>query len=133
MDRSLNSAEAGGMKRLGWIIQKVRWKAVGSLGMVLLWAGCVAPPPVATPAMVGYAPQGSRLENLERGREILVGACARCHAVDPPDAFAPAKWKEIVSEMAERARISREQEADLIKYLLGARAWMGVERSSSGR
>lgn len=114
-------------------IQRVQRKLWVLSGVALLWAGCVAPPPVATPAMVGYAPQGSRLENLERGRAVLVGACTKCHSVDPPDAYSPAKWREIVSEMAERSRLSREQEADLIKYLLGARAWMGVEGSSSGR
>lgn len=58
---------------------------------------------------------------MHRGRAVYTGACVACHGTDAPDAFEPERWRGIVRDMSERSHLKRQQEEDLIAYLLAAR------------
>ena len=107
-------------------IQGADWKGkacarVSAAAMCLFISGCAAPPPTVTPQLAAFAPRGIALEALHRGRAVYTGACVACHGTDSPDAFEPERWRGIVSDMAERSHLKRQQEEDLVAYLLTAR------------
>ena len=86
-----------------------------------LW-GCetsgIAPP--ITPALVA-ASGGKKPALLAHGRELFTGRCTTCHSADPPSKYTGEKWREIVRDMAGRAKLSEEDQAAILAYLAAAR------------
>lgn len=97
--------------------------------LCLAFSGCAAPPPKVTPRLAALAPRGTPEDALHRGRAIYTGACVACHGTDSPDAFKPERWREIVREMSERSHLKRQQEEDLLVYLLAAREDVLLEKA----
>lgn len=106
----------------------ILWPCIGALAG--LWAGCVSPPPPVTERLLAHATRGTRIEDLERGRAIFTGPCAKCHSLDSPDKYSPVEWNRIISEMAEPAHLSSEQENLLRQYLWAARSEMESEKKA---
>ena len=100
------------------------WGVVPWALVAALFGGCASPPPPVTPQLVALSPAGSTTFELERGRLIFVNACVNCHGLDSPTTFAPEQWVRIVGEMAKPAKIGQAEQAELLKYLLGARLWL---------
>ena len=85
--------------------------------------GCVAIEtlaPSVTPAMASKARVAA--SDLENGRRIYVGRCATCHSIDPVAKYTAGRWREIVSEMADKAELNASQQANVLTYILAARA-----------
>lgn len=95
--------------------------------LVALAAGCVsledAAPPVAAPLLLA-SPGASRSE-LESGRRLYLGECARCHAVEPIRDYGTEAWRAILADMAARTALTPEEERAVTAYVLGARALVG--------
>lgn len=87
------------------------------------------PPPPVTAHLATFAPAATSEAELHAGREIFVGACAKCHGLDSPKAFEPRDWQRIVREMSEPAKLRGGQEKQLLVYLLSARAFLLNENS----
>jgi mono/diheme cytochrome c family protein len=71
-----------------------------------------APPPAALPLS-----SGARLGQLDRGRELYVTKCARCHSVEPVTRYSAQEWREIVPDMAQKAKLNSADEAAVDAYV----------------
>ena len=83
--------------------------------------GCAAvsvAPPI-TSALIA-ASGGKPAVTLAMGREIFAGRCTACHSADPVGKYSIAKWREIVGDMAHRAKLDATQQAALLAYLAAA-------------
>ncbi len=88
--------------------------ALRALVVLLAWTaltGCVsldtAAPQVNTP---GAGP-------LTAGRDIYVGRCAKCHAVEPVLDYTAAQWATIMPDMAERTKLTPTETAAVTAYV----------------
>lgn len=79
----------------------------------LLWAAA------AFPAIVAQQPghkQNQRPDTTEqRGERVFVNNCARCHR--PPMTIPPQATGTVIMHMRVRARLSEQEEKDLLHYL----------------
>jgi mono/diheme cytochrome c family protein len=81
-----------------------------------LAAACGGPwIPVATEA--DAARTQTTVDELNRGRTILVRACAGCHTPPSPRDRIAADWPDQVESMRERARLTPEDTAAVTRYL----------------
>ena len=78
----------------------------------------VAPP--ISPALVA-AGGGHSPAVLAIGRELFTGRCTACHTADPPAKYTIGEWREIVGDMAHRAKLSVEQQSALLSYIAASR------------
>jgi mono/diheme cytochrome c family protein len=62
------------------------------------------------------------LSALEQGRALYVSKCAGCHHLYRPGAYAPERWPDVIHRMAERAKVSAEEEVLIARYLSAASA-----------
>jgi mono/diheme cytochrome c family protein len=90
--------------------------------LVLLVLGACAhsAPPVATEADVARASgqfPGITVEELNRGRSIYAGRCSSCHQPPAPTDHRVDEWPGHVAEMSERARLTDEEEALVVRYV----------------
>jgi hypothetical protein len=89
--------------------------------LLLLMAGCAAVDiPRPTPGDVERAastwPRTS-MADLELGRSLYLARCTGCHQPAEPRRFSASVWKEQVLEMQERARLTADDVASIIRYL----------------
>ncbi len=77
--------------------------------------------PLVTPEILA-AGRGAGFDgaSIERGRAIFITDCGRCHALTPPASLATDAWERILPRMADKARLSKEQAADVRAYVLAA-------------
>lgn len=93
----------------------MRWTAAALVTAALL-AGCGGPwIPVATEA--DAARTGATVEELERGRSLLVGRCASCHQPPSPRDRRAVDWPGEVGEMRERAGLEPPEADAIVRYL----------------
>ncbi|MEK7474648.1 MAG: hypothetical protein AAB152_03340 [Candidatus Coatesbacteria bacterium] len=90
-------------------------------GWLAACAGSI-PRPAADQAVraAGRSP-GVTLESLSRGRALYVAKCSGCHALEAPAAHPEAFWAEHVPAMADRARLSGDEPALILRYLEAVR------------
>ena len=91
------------------------------IAALVFLAGCVAletlAPPV-TPTMASTARIPA--SDLDRGRQIYVRQCATCHAIDPVNKYSGARWREIIDDMADEAKLTSEEKSRVLAYVLAA-------------
>ena len=90
------------------------------LGCILL-AGCSDQTeriPTATPEMA--AAMGVEREQLETGRQLYLAHCEKCHARVEPGKRAPEYWRSTLPHMAKYAKLTYDEEEDLLIYLVAA-------------
>ena len=64
----------------------------------------------------------TNVAQYQRGREIYVGRCAKCHAVKPVNAYAAEDWaSRIMPKMAKKAKLTPEEKETVLAYVLAAR------------
>ena len=64
----------------------------------------------------------SNVGQYQRGREIYVGRCAKCHAVKAVNAYAAQDWaSRIMPKMAKNAKLTPEEKETVLAYVLAAR------------
>ncbi len=61
---------------------------------------------------------GSDLASLNKGYNLYVNKCGSCHYLYRPAKFEAAKWKKDLPEMSDRAKITKEEQDLILKYLL---------------
>jgi mono/diheme cytochrome c family protein len=84
-------------------------------------AGLGTVAPAVTPAMVA-ASHGATAETLNAGRRVFATQCTSCHSADPISSRSLPQWREVVSEMRTRAKLSPAQEAALLTYIAAVRS-----------
>ncbi len=110
------------------------FRFVGTGGTVLcaalLLASCMsleemAPPvgPVLT-KMAAY--RGAERSVLEKGRELYLTDCARCHSVEPIARYTLEEWRKILPRMADESNLDALQGRAVEAYVLGARAFLAT-------
>jgi hypothetical protein len=78
--------------------------------------GCTPPPPLATAADAERAHVA--LDDLGRGRDLLIAKCGGCHDVPLPKDEPRAKWPAQVIDMGQRAGLAPEDEHLLEQYVM---------------
>jgi len=75
-------------------------------------------PPVNEAMLAALAPRDAASdERIERGREVYVTKCARCHSPERVTHYALARWEEILPRMAQKASLSTEDHAAVEQYI----------------
>lgn len=57
-------------------------------------------------------------ERLAQGKLLSEQNCAKCHKLFVPGDFKAAKWQHEVPEMAEKAKLTKEQGDLILEYVL---------------
>lgn len=103
-------------------------RALALAGMLGL-SGCVsletaAPSPaklLAAPSTQhqGLNPQSgpAGLTTLALGRDLYVGRCAKCHAVEPVRDYSASEWATLIPDMAERTKLNAAETAAVTAYV----------------
>lgn len=66
------------------------------------------------------------MEQLQSGYELYnQGACINCHSAKDIQRFETAEWKEIIDDMAKKAKITPVQKDEVYKYVLAVKATQG--------
>lgn len=60
---------------------------------------------------------GVSLEELQRGRQLYVEHCGSCHHLHLPHEYPELKWKMELDTMTSRARITKEEEELIFKFI----------------
>jgi mono/diheme cytochrome c family protein len=87
------------------------------------FAGCAAQLPVLGPSDAARASQrwpGITLAELSHGRELYVNHCASCHKLYRPGEQPADKWRALVGEMSERAKLPPADAETIVRYLIAA-------------
>lgn len=78
-------------------------------------ATVLASPRVPRPGLPDKAPADSA--TLALGRDLYVGRCAKCHAVEPVRDYSPAEWATLMPDMAERTKLTAAETAAVTAYV----------------
>ena len=78
--------------------------AAAALAAAAAWASALPP---ATP-------------ETEPGRALYAGKCHACHRLYPPGRVGPEKWPALMEKMAEKAKLTPEEEKQVLAYVLAA-------------
>jgi len=63
------------------------------------------------------------LDKLKQGYELYTnGACINCHSANNIYNYGEAQWKDLVENMADKARISDSEKDAVYKYVLSVKA-----------
>lgn len=84
--------------------------------------GCAARhdlPPAPTEHMAASA--STNLATLQRGHQVYLKHCGRCHAYEMPDEVSGPDWHVVVPGMAWNAGISKADETAVLQYVMAAR------------
>ncbi|MEJ6830947.1 MAG: hypothetical protein QNK61_12210 [Akkermansiaceae bacterium] len=65
---------------------------------------------------------GERQSTLARGRGIYMAHCAQCHERILPGEIDPEFWRGVTPHMAIKAKLTDEEEDQLLGYLMVAYA-----------
>jgi mono/diheme cytochrome c family protein len=84
----------------------------------LALAACDSPIPRIDPAspLVADRP-AEELARLSRGRDEYIAKCSGCHRLYGPAEGDYAYWQRWTDDMAERSKLSREEEERILAYL----------------
>jgi hypothetical protein len=97
---------------------------IGGVGACAAVVGCVAagaPPAVAGPVAEAAARLELPLDAVQRGHDLFVVKCVRCHSAPAPGAYSEEEWGRILPRMARRAKLDGAAESDVRAYVLAAR------------
>jgi len=104
-----------------------------ALGLGLVLSGCMTieemAPPVEGTVIQAASDHGADIESLQRGRALYLNQCIRCHGVEAVDRYSDAKWRELMPEMADEAKLNAHQEQDVLLYVLIARQAKAIAAS----
>ncbi len=106
-----------GARRQSWVIS-----ACGAVFLCGL-AGCLTVDQMAPPVGPEFSRvnvDGVTLALLERGREIYLQDCTRCHSVEPINRYSQDRWHLIIERMAMQAKMGESQKDALKAYVLAA-------------
>jgi mono/diheme cytochrome c family protein len=91
-----------------------QWVCLSIAGLI---AGCVSIEQLAPPVDVTWAGQSQDMASLQRGRQIYITQCARCHVVEPVRYYSKEKWAVILPKMVLEAKLTGPEGADVREYI----------------
>jgi mono/diheme cytochrome c family protein len=87
------------------------------------------PVEAAAPPVSRLESSGAYTRQLESGREIYIGQCARCHKPMPIQEFAMDDWTaEIIPRMAKKAKITPDETESLTAYVVAVKRLQSTTR-----
>lgn len=104
----------------------MRWVAGGSALAVLVFViGCRSleqlAPPVEVTVLQATDKQALDIEAMQRGRQIYITNCAKCHVVEAIGDYTMDEWRQLLPEMAEESKLDEQRAADVRAYVLSTR------------
>lgn len=95
------------------------WFAVLACGM----AACASLPlpPVDEPLLAVAMANGNAAEQVARGRQLLVTACAGCHTAVHPMAITMTAWDAALVRMLPQAKLNATDGASIRAYVVAVR------------
>ncbi|MEI6084378.1 MAG: c-type cytochrome [Verrucomicrobiota bacterium] len=60
---------------------------------------------------------GAEAGDLEAGKKIYTGKCARCHKLRDPNKYDEAAWDKWMGKMNKKAKLTDEQSQQLAEYI----------------
>ena len=109
--------------------------AIGFATAVALAAACSAALDHPTPQDAEWAQRewpGTTVEDLAHGRALYVDKCSSCHNLHLPSEYSPEEWKGYVAYMVTEAKITREEERAIARYLAAASARSRGNETNAG-
>src|SRR4030095_2676511 len=98
-----------------------KFGAVFAFGVVL--GGCVSMEQIAPTVSARMAAAGGRTTAaVDSGRRLYTGRCATCHSIDPVTKHSPDRWRAILDDMANEAKLSASEKSAVLTYILAARS-----------
>lgn len=82
-------------------------------------AAAPAPTAASDPAATAASAQ-----QLESGKMMFAGNCAKCHGLKAPETRTPEQWEKILKRMIPKAKLS-EEDGKLVKAYIMAHAKQG--------
>jgi len=92
-------------------------KKISVIILLAVFAACSTKLYVPTDANVGKREPAS-LAELQQGHQLYLNNCGKCHKIFKPDSHTPEKWTKILEVMGPKAKLSKEQESLVYKYLV---------------
>ncbi len=99
--------------RAGWL-----------LGAAALVTGCQTIEEIAPPTAWLGGVGGASSAVLESGRHLYLTKCAKCHVAEPVRDYSAREWRELMPEMAQESKMTSEEEAAVLAYVLKARQFV---------
>lgn len=99
----------------------LRWALVAAAAAGCASSANLAPP--VDPAMIEAGrTAGVDAQSLQRGRQVYLGACARCHSPVAVQSRTPQQWERILHRMEPLSGLNDSDRAALRAYLEQAAA-----------
>lgn len=116
-----------------WTRRQMPLLFAGAVIITLILAGCLTIEQMAPPV----GPEFSRIERsgvplafLERGREVYLSDCTRCHSVEPIDRYSIDRWRAIIERMGPQSKLDDSRTAALQAYVLAAHTVLALEAAN---
>lgn len=74
-------------------------------------------PPIDREMLISTGSDEMSVAQLQRGREIYITDCARCHAPEPVMRYSSKQWSDILPRMAENAALSDGDRGAVAAYI----------------
>jgi cytochrome c2 len=58
------------------------------------------------------------IDSLKTGKNLYEASCVRCHKLKDPAKYTAKQWPGLVDKMQKRAKITDEQKAIILSYLV---------------
>jgi len=84
---------------------------------ICIIAACV--PALYQPTAETAAVSGTRLEDLQHGRQLYINHCGSCHQLYLPRQFSETRWKGILDSMKLRSKTTPGETEMIFKFLKG--------------
>ena len=106
-----------------WTSRIVQLLFMYCISMTFILTGCLTieqmAPPVG-PAFSSIEMNGTTRAALERGREVYLSDCTRCHSVEPINRYSIDHWRDILERMGPQSKLDESRTAALQAYILAA-------------
>ena len=106
---------------------------VCGVSITLTFAGCLTieemAPPVG-PEFSSIRTNGATRAVLERGREVYLVDCTRCHSVEPISRYSIDRWRAIIERMGPQSKLDESRTAALQAYVVAAHTVLSLEAAN---
>ncbi len=95
----------------------------GGTFLILTLTSCLTVEQMAPPVTTEFSRSGANvvsLAALERGREVYISDCTRCHSVEPINRYSVDRWRSIIDRMGPESKLDESRTDALRNYILAA-------------
>jgi mono/diheme cytochrome c family protein len=90
------------------------------MALALLANGCATRTNIPIPDLKMANESGHDLASLQRGHQIYLTQCSRCHEAKMPSQISREDWHIVTPGMAWNAGISEADEAAVLNYIMAS-------------